>query len=135
MNSSRAQAARALTCKVLSILTVALAAALLSATTLSAHFSTEQKKASATRPDAAQTKKMYEQNCARCHGADGRGQTKLGELYEAPDLTDGKRLARTGDKRLAAVIAQGKGGMPSFSKKLSPVEIAALVKYVRTLRP
>jgi cbb3-type cytochrome c oxidase subunit III len=86
------------------------------------------------RPNAARTKGLYEQNCARCHGADGRGQTELGELYGAKDLTDAKRLRGLGTKNLTDIIAHGKGGMPSFSKKLSKQEIAALVAYVRTLK-
>lgn len=86
------------------------------------------------RFDAAQAKTLYEQNCARCHGADGRGKTPLGEMQGAPDLTDAKGLKGASDKRLATSIARGRGGMPSFSKKLSPEEIATLVRFVRTFK-
>lgn len=93
-----------------------------------------QSSRKGARPDVAQAKKLYEQNCARCHGADGRGQTNLGELYDAPDFTNDREIARASNRRLAASIARGKAGMPSFSKKLKPEEISSLVAYVRTLK-
>ncbi len=85
-------------------------------------------------PNSSAVKALFAQNCARCHGADGRGQTELGALYGAQDLTDAKWQKRYSDKRFARSIARGRGGMPSFAKKLSPEEIKSLVAYVRTLK-
>ncbi|HKP72850.1 MAG TPA: cytochrome c [Pyrinomonadaceae bacterium] len=82
----------------------------------------------------AGAKTLYVENCARCHGADGRSQTQMGELYNATDLTDAQwwKKGRPSDKRLAASIRDGLGGMPAFGKKLSKDEIAALVAFVKT---
>jgi mono/diheme cytochrome c family protein len=80
---------------------------------------------------------LYMQNCARCHGADGRSQTEQGELYGATDLADGRwwKDARVNDRRLTSAIANGKrGGMPAFGKRLAKGDIAALVVFVRTLK-
>ena len=100
-------------------------------------FAAQQNKKTTRKtptPSPAQAKSLYAQNCARCHGLDGRGQTDLGALYGASDLSDPKRLSRQSDKRLASVIMNGRAGMPAFSKKLSKEEVASLVAFVRTLR-
>jgi len=34
---------------------------------------------------------------------------------------------------MEAMVAKGRGGMPAFSSRLEPVEIEAVVAYVRTL--
>ena len=31
---------------------------------------------------------LFRNNCARCHGADGRGDTLLGHTYNTPDFDD-----------------------------------------------
>ncbi|MDT5296652.1 MAG: cytochrome c6 [Acidobacteriota bacterium] len=77
---------------------------------------------------------VYSNNCARCHGGDGRGHTSMGEMVEAPDLTDAAWQARRSTSRMLSSVANGRGGMPSFRKKLSKQEMAAAVAYVRTLK-
>jgi mono/diheme cytochrome c family protein len=69
---------------------------------------------------------VYSEHCARCHGPDGRGRTRMGETVEPPDLSD--------PAWLRASVAKGLGQMPAFRKKLSRQDIAASVAYVRTLR-
>lgn len=82
----------------------------------------------------AQGKTLFVANCARCHGGDGLGKTQLGEMLDAPDLTDAKRQSRISDGRIRTTIARGREAMPAFIDKLSKDEIAALVAYVRTLK-
>ena len=81
---------------------------------------------------------LYRRNCARCHGAEGRGDTPLGKTLNAPDFTDTdwwqKHSEITSSKNLAAIINHGKGGMPAFGKKLTRTEINLLVGYVRKFR-
>ncbi len=92
------------------------------------------KTASATsRINAAE---LFAQNCARCHGADGQGDTPLGHVYGTPDFTDARWWQQHGksSRQQIAIVTNGKGGMPSFKKKLSQREIAALVAYVRRFR-
>lgn len=74
---------------------------------------------------------LYQKNCARCHGADGKSDTELGRLFDSPDLTAGS-IQRMSRKKMAASISNGKGGMPAFKKKLSSKEIALMVNYVRS---
>ena len=81
---------------------------------------------------------LFRSNCARCHGADGRGDTPLGHTYKAPDFTDPewwqKHSNITGTTSLRSIVARGKGGMPAFGKKLRRSEINLLVSYVRRFR-
>ena len=89
------------------------------------------------RGRAAQIKRgrtVYADRCARCHGADGQGQTRLGEMIGPPDLSDPVFQGALSDARMIAAVTNGRAGMPAFKKKLSRQDIAAAVAYVRTLR-
>ena len=81
---------------------------------------------------------LYRTNCARCHGADGRGDTPLGHTYKSPDFTDPewwrKNSHITSTAKLAEIVRRGKGGMPAFGKKLTRTDIRLLVGYVRKFK-
>jgi mono/diheme cytochrome c family protein len=81
---------------------------------------------------------LYRTNCARCHGAEGQGDTPLGRTFNAPDFTDQKwwqeHAAMTSTRSLAAIVTNGKGSMPGFARKLNRSEINKLVAYVRRFR-
>lgn len=80
----------------------------------------------------AQAKTLFGERCARCHGADGRGQTITGSMLGIPDFTDEKWWKEDkSDARLLTSVTEGRDEMPAFGKKLSRREIAALVAYVR----
>jgi cytochrome c oxidase cbb3-type subunit 3 len=85
-------------------------------------------------PAAARGREVYTTNCARCHGADGQSHTSMGEMTEAPDLTDPAWQSRRGTARMISSVTNGRGEMPAFGRKLSKSDIAAAVAYVRTLR-
>lgn len=73
---------------------------------------------------------LYVSNCARCHGADGKGDTQLGREYDVPDLT----TSRMSNARVQQIISKGKGDMPAFGKKLKAAQVTSLVNIVRSLR-
>jgi mono/diheme cytochrome c family protein len=81
---------------------------------------------------------LFRNNCARCHGADGRADTPLGRVYQTPDLTNPewwrKNSKITSTASLIKIVSRGKGGMPAFGKKLKRSEIRALVGYVRRFK-
>jgi len=68
---------------------------------------------------------LYQKNCARCHGADGRKG-----LNGAHDLTKSNLNAfgRT------FLVSNGLGKMPSFKKALTPAQIDQVVAYSLTLK-
>ena len=117
-------------------------AALLSAATILFILNTELSDVSAQRrnskPKAAVIGDLYKRNCARCQGAEGRGDTPLGEQYNAPDFTDAdwwrQHPNSTSRGKLLSVVTSGKGDMPAFDKKLSRSQIELLVDYVRRFR-
>jgi cytochrome c oxidase cbb3-type subunit 3 len=85
-----------------------------------------------TRPgtDLAAGKKLYADNCAVCHGEDGKGNRELG----APNLTDGIWLFGSDETTLIDVITNARGGvMPAWAGRLDPMTIKALTFYVHNL--
>jgi len=82
---------------------------------------------------------LFRNNCARCHGADGRGDTPLGHTYNTPNFTDAewwqKHSNITGTGSLISIVTHGKGGMPAFGKKLTRTQIRLVVSHVRKFKP
>jgi cytochrome c oxidase cbb3-type subunit III len=83
---------------------------------------------------AVRGREVYVTNCARCHGADGQSHTSMGEITQAPDLTDSGWQSHRGNARMISSVTNGRGQMPAFGRKLSKSDIAAAVAYVRTLK-
>jgi len=88
---------------------------------------------------AADGKALFETNCAKCHGAEGKGDTKMGMKAGCKDFTDAKYQAGLTDDKMADAIKNGikegdKTKMKSFGDTLSADDIKALVAYVRTLK-
>jgi mono/diheme cytochrome c family protein len=95
--------------------------------------------ASAISARAADVKTNWDNNCAQCHGKDGRADTKMGKQLNAKDLTDPKVQAAFTDAKATQSIKEGvkqngKTTMKAFGGKLTDQEIKALVAYVRTLK-
>jgi cytochrome c6 len=82
---------------------------------------------------AATAKETFRTKCAMCHGPDGAG-SEVGKSMNIPDLRT-EAVQKLSDADLAQIISDGKAGMPPFKGSLSEVQIHALVRYVRTLRP
>jgi mono/diheme cytochrome c family protein len=80
--------------------------------------------------NSSATKKIYQQNCARCHGSDGKGTGELGKSLDVPDLT---QLGLSAAK-IASVVKNGKGSMPAFKRKLNATQIASVSSYTRSLK-
>jgi mono/diheme cytochrome c family protein len=75
-------------------------------------------------PVLAQGQKVYNANCASCHGAKGGG----GLGMKLADVVEG-RYPNIDDQ--IAVIAEGRAGMPGFAGKLSAEELEAVARYER----
>ncbi len=87
---------------------------------------------------AADAKETWASQCAKCHGEDGKGKTKMGEKLKVKDLTDAKVQGELKDDVAAKNIKEGvkegdKTLMKAFSD-LSDAEVKALVAYVRGLK-
>jgi len=75
----------------------------------------------------------FKTKCATCHGADGSGNTALGQRMKVRDLRS-REVQKQTDDELAAIITSGKPPMPAYGKTLTPAEIRQLVAYLRTIR-
>ena len=87
---------------------------------------------------AADVKENWDKNCAKCHGPDGKGDTKMGKKLEIKDFTDAKVQAALKDDAMLKAIKEGvKDGEKVRMKAaegLSDEEMKALVTYVRAFK-
>ena len=81
--------------------------------------------------DSAASSATFRTKCAMCHGQDGSG-SEIGKSMNVPDLRS-QAVQKLPDAELAQVIANGKGGMPSFKNSLSEDQIHSLVAHIRSL--
>jgi len=88
---------------------------------------------------AADAKEIYEKDCAKCHGVDGKGETKMGKKYNCKDYTDAKVQAELKDDAAVKAIKEGlkdKEGKQVMkpAEGLSDDEIKGLVAYMRSFK-
>ena len=88
---------------------------------------------------AADAKANWDTLCAKCHGEDGKGQTKMGQKLGVKDFTDAKVQAEFTDDAAFKTIKEGKKDadgktlMKAFDT-LSDEEVKGLVAFVRGLK-
>lgn len=70
---------------------------------------------------------VYAQQCAACHGPDGKGKPP------ARDLSDFGWTSTVSQKAWADLLSAGRGTMPAFGAKLAAAEQRAVLAYVRSL--
>ncbi len=88
---------------------------------------------------AADGAALYKKECAKCHGADGKGQTVMGKKMNAKDYTDAKVQAAVTDEAMAKAIKDGfkdKDGKVLMKPmpNLTDDEVKALVKEMRSFK-
>jgi cytochrome c553 len=88
---------------------------------------------------AGSVQENWDKHCAKCHGADGKGQTKMGKKIGAKDYTDPKVQAAVTDEKAFDAIKFGfkdKGDKPLMkpTEGLSDQEIKELVAHIRTFK-
>jgi len=88
---------------------------------------------------AADVKENWEKHCQKCHGPDGKGNTRMGRQSGVKDYTDPKVQAElTDDKAVKlikeGIIEKGKKKMDPYGDKLNDAEIKALIGYIRAFK-
>jgi mono/diheme cytochrome c family protein len=87
-----------------------------------------------TGPDSpvagADGKAVYMKKCKKCHGPDGKAQTKMGKKHEMGPIP-----GKLDKAKIMKVIKNGKANtkMKSFKEKLTEEEIDAVATFVKTL--
>lgn len=80
--------------------------------------------------DLAKGKQLFADNCAACHGDEGKGNPDVG----APNLTSNIWLYGGDQAAIEQTITNGRGGvMPAWNGRLDQATINALTVYVHTL--
>lgn len=82
---------------------------------------------------AVDGKAVYEANCKKCHGATGAPAAAMKKMSPKIATFDAAFFANRSDANLVTQITEGKDKMKPFKDKLTPDEIAAVAKYIRTL--
>lgn len=93
----------------------------------------------ATAAFAASTADNFADHCSKCHGADGKGQTKMGKKLNVRDMTTDAYKKELDDAKALKSLKEGikKDGKEikkSFAGELSDTELNALIAYVRGLK-
>lgn len=88
---------------------------------------------------AEDAKVNFEKQCAKCHGPDGKGDTKMGKKLGIKDYSDAKVQEALKDDAALKALKEGvkdKDGKTLMkpAEGLSEDEMKALVKLVRTLK-
>src|ERR1700686_1331463 len=89
---------------------------------------------------AADVSENWEKDCRKCHGPDGKGDTKMGKKYEVKDYTSADVQAAMKDEDMAKSIKEGikdkegKERMKAYGEALSDEQIKGLVAYVRAFK-
>jgi cytochrome c553 len=95
--------------------------------------------AAAMTASAADAKENWEKTCTKCHGPDGKGQTKMGQKAGVRDYSDAKVQETLKDDEAFKAIKEGlkdKDGNTKMkpAEGVSDDEIKALVAYMRTFK-
>ena len=87
----------------------------------------------------AEVKALYDKHCAKCHGMDGAGKTKMGRQSGVKDYTDPKVQAEMKDDVALKTIKEGikekgKERMKPYANELSDADIKALIAHMRAFK-
>ena len=76
---------------------------------------------------------IFKQNCAICHGADGKGHTPVGRSLKLKDLAS-RDVQKKSNADLRKIISDGKAAMPAFKDKLDEPGLDAVIAFIRSLK-
>jgi cytochrome c6 len=89
---------------------------------------------------AAPVAENWENHCAKCHGADGKGETKAGRKLQVKDYTNAKVQAEMQDAEMTKATVDGvrdkagKERMKAYKEELTPEEIKELIAHIRKMK-
>ena len=89
--------------------------------------------------NAGDAKEIYAKSCAKCHGKDGKGDTKMGQKLGAKDYSDPKVQAALTDEAAFKAIKEGFKSkedkvLMKPTEDVSDADIKGVVAYMRTFK-
>jgi mono/diheme cytochrome c family protein len=89
--------------------------------------------------NAEEGRKLFEQNCAKCHAVDGSGNTPIGKAVGAKDLR-APEAQKMSDAQIYIQIDKGNGNMPSLTDAINRAKademnakVNDLIAYIREM--
>ena len=88
---------------------------------------------------AANAQANWEEHCAKCHGTDGKGQTKMGKKLNIRDFTDAKVQSEFTDEQAFDAMKKGltdKNGKTTMKpiEDVSDEDLKSLIPFVRAFK-
>ena len=89
----------------------------------------------ATSESMGRGRRIYNIDCAMCHGANGDGKSDLASDMKVKlrDFHDAEAMKGWTDGELFYIIKTGKGQMPAEADRAKPDDIWSIVNYIRSL--
>ena len=88
----------------------------------------EQRPSAAHLQDTSPGQALYTRYCGGCHGFNG-----ISAYVHSPSFALGEALGKS-DAQLMLSLMRGKGEMPNWDNKFSPIELQDVLGFVRTLQ-
>ena len=88
-----------------------------------------------TGKDSAEAARLYNINCAICHGADGKANGPIAQKIGAVANLTIDAYVKMADGTMYHSIQYGKNNMGSYASQLSRKQRWQMVQYIRTLQP
>jgi hypothetical protein len=82
----------------------------------------------------AEGKHLYTNFCSPCHGAGGKGDGKVGEMYKGVANLTGGAVKNAPEGHIFHVITHGRNRMWSHKSQINPEERWKIVHYVQKLQ-
>ena len=86
----------------------------------------------------AGTTENWEKHCAKCHGPDGRGDTKMGKKAGVKDMTSAEYQSTLNEEKALKAVRDGlkEKNVEKMkpNKLLSEDEIKALIQHIRQFK-
>lgn len=96
--------------------------------------------AGATMVRAGDIKESWEKDCRKCHGAEGKGDTKMGKKVEVKDYSDAAVQTAMKEEDMVKAIKEGvkdkegKDRMKAYGEAYNDAQIKEFIALVRSFK-